>query len=150
MDIETLRVACIGLFIQSLIVDSIEPNKKINTSANKLAKRSKKFIGKNFKSRENQNLLADIVNTSWDKLCDISVGSEISRATLCLELYDNKYKNNLQDKIGFNDKLFQNFYNNSRDFASLRIRFSSKKLADESIKIINKEIYDKFILVSSN
>lgn len=130
--------------MKALIVDLLDKNSRQNESADKIAVKSRKYVSKHFKTPYEQELLSDIVNNAWDKACDIGEFKELSVSVLCMEMYDSRYKELLTKELGYKPKLFQNFYNATRQWSGLKTKIDSKKLADDFINIINKEIYDKF------
>lgn len=142
MSEEKLRIASIGLFMKALIVEIIEPNKRMNESANKINIRVGKYINKHFKTRAEQDQLARIVNRAWDKACDIGEFKVLSVATLCMEMYDSQYREQIENDLKITHKLVQNFYNACRNEAPLRVKIDSKAVTKTCLECINKAIYD--------
>ncbi len=147
---QTLRCACISLYMKALIVDLLGKNKKSNASADRICKFTGKYIRKHFKTHREQELLASIVNTAWDKSCDIGEFKNISVATLCMEMFDSQYRELLEDELLFNTKWFQHFYNATRDWSGLKVKIDSKQLAKDCLHIINKEIYIQYTVGNTN
>lgn len=142
MSEEKLRVASIGLFMKALIVELIEPNKRMNESANKINIRVGKYINKHFKTKADQEQLASVVNRAWDKACDIGEFKVLSVATLCMEMYDSSYQELIEKELKITGKLIQNFYNACRNEAPLRVKIDSKAVTKTCLECINKAIYD--------
>ena len=142
MNEEKLRAATIGLFMKALIVELIEPNKRINKSANAINIRVGKYINKHFKTKEQQSQLERIANRSWDKACDIGEFKVLSVATLCMEMYDSPYRELLEKELKITAKLVQNFYNACRGEAPLRVKIDSKAVTKTCLECINKAVYD--------
>lgn len=142
MSEEKLRAASIGLFMKTLIVELIEPTKPMNSSANKINVRVGKYVNKHFKTKEEQELLAKVVNRAWDKACDLGEFKVLSVATLCIEMYDSPYREVIEDELKITGKLVQHFYNACRNEAGLRVKIDSKAVTKHCLECINKAIYD--------
>ncbi len=142
MSEEKLRAATIGLFMKALIVELIEPNKRMNESANKINIRIGKYINKHFKTKEQQETLGKIANGAWDKAADIAEFKILSVATLCMEMYDSPYRDLIENELKITSKLVQNFYNACRGESPLRVKIDSKVVTKQCLECINKSIYD--------
>lgn len=142
MSEDKLRVAAIGLFMKALIIELIENNKRLNTSATKITIRVGKYVRKHFKTIAQQELLEKITNTAWDRACDMGEVKELSVATLCLEMYNSPYKTLIEKELGLKAGLFQNFYNATRSESGVWVKIDSKAVTKHCLECINKSIYD--------
>lgn len=141
---DKVRAAAIGLFMKALIAEGVEPNKRVNQSANKIGNKVAKYINRNFRTKEDKELLAEIANNAWDKACDIGEGKLLAVSTLCMEMYDSQYKALLEKEIGITSKLIQNFYNSCRGDSTIKVKIDSKAITKVCLQSINKTIYDKY------
>lgn len=138
---QKLRLATISLFIRALI-DELETKHLKSDYVIKICNRSKKYVNKSFKTKEEKALLDKVANESWDMACNVGEIKTIAIAPTVLKLFDSAYRDELEKKVGFNPKHFEKLYNAFIDSSTLSIKIASRDVANESIKIINKVIYN--------